>query len=71
MTDGLTASHEIALHDLAAQAGAWSRLQAGVRPMIAQLARRMLYAQRHGAADARVAEVRACEARPIAAFLAP
>jgi hypothetical protein len=72
MTDGLTAANDVPLQDLAAQAGAWSRLQAGIRPMLAQLARRMLYVQRHSATDgAQVAAVRACEARPIAAFLAP
>jgi hypothetical protein len=71
MTDGLPAGTDLSLHNLAAQAGEWSRLQAGVRPMIAQLARRMLYVQRHAAADPEVVSVRACEARPIAAFLAP
>jgi hypothetical protein len=71
MTDGLTPGNELSLRDLATQADAWSRLQAGIRPMIAQLARRMLYVQRRGAGDADVAAVRACEARPIAQFLAP
>jgi hypothetical protein len=71
MTDGLTADNEIPLQDLAAQANAWSRMQAGIRPMLAQLARRLLYVQRAGADEIAMAGVRACEARPIAQFLAP
>jgi hypothetical protein len=71
MTDGLTPDVDFSLTDLAVQATAWSQLQSGVRPMIAQLARRMLYVQRHAAAEPAVAQVRACEARPIAQFLAP
>ncbi|MET0291188.1 MAG: hypothetical protein ABW136_02415 [Steroidobacteraceae bacterium] len=71
MTDGLTPNVELSLRDLATQAVGWSREQAGVRPMIAQLARRMIYVQRHAQGDAQVTGVRACEARPIAKFLAP
>jgi len=71
MTDGLTADIAFSLRDLAGQATAWSQQQAGVRPMIAQLARRVLYVQRHAAGDAGVAAVRACESRSIAKFVAP
>ncbi len=71
MTDGLTPAVEFSLQDLAKQAIAWSQQQAGVRPMISQLARRMIFAQKQAAGDADVARVRACEARPIAKFLAP
>jgi hypothetical protein len=71
MTDGLTGDIDFPLHDLAAQASAWSQQQAGVRPMIAQLARRLLYAQRHAKGEADVAAVRACESRSIAKFVAP
>jgi hypothetical protein len=71
MTDGLTGSIELPLQDLATQAMNWSREQAGVRPMLGQVARRLLYVQRHAAGDQQVVGVRACEARPIAKFLAP
>jgi hypothetical protein len=71
MTDGLTASVEFSLKNLAAQAEAWSRTLSGVRPMIAQLARRMLFAQKHAADSPEISQVRACEARPIAKFLEP
>jgi hypothetical protein len=71
MTDGLTGEIEFPLQNVPAQAMAWSRQQVGVRPMIAQLARRMLYSQKHAAADAGVAAVRACESRSIAGFVAP
>ncbi len=71
MTDGLTGSIELPLQDLATQAMNWSREQAGVRPMLGQVARRLLYVQRHAAGDQQVVGVRACEARPIGEFLAP
>jgi hypothetical protein len=71
MTDGLTPTVEFSLQDLAKQAQAWSQQQAGVRPMISQLARRMLFTQKYAAADPQVADVRACESRSIAGFLAP
>lgn len=71
MTDGLTPAVEFSLQDLAGQAIAWTKLQAGVRPMIAQLARRLIYVQRHGTGNSEMAGARACEARPIAKFLSP
>lgn len=70
MSDGLRADNEVPLTNLARQANDWSRQQSGIRPMLAQLARRLLYAQKH-AEEPRAAEVRACENREIAAFLAP
>lgn len=71
MTDGLTPDVELDLTDIPGQAVAWSRERAGVRPMIAQLARRMLYTQRHATGEPAVAAVRACESRSLTDFLAP
>ena len=70
ITDGLRVDNSVSLANLAQQANEWSLQQAGVRPMLAQLTRRLLYVQRH-AEEPRVGEVRACESRDIAAFLAP
>jgi hypothetical protein len=71
MTDGLTPQVEFSLLILATQANEWTRTQSGVRPMIAQVARRLLFVQRHGAGNDELTAARACEARPIAKFLAP
>lgn len=70
ITDGLRPDNQLSLTNLARQANDWSRQQSGIRPMLSQLARRLLYTQRH-AEEPRVGEIRACESRDIAAFLAP
>lgn len=72
LTGGLTADHRVPLSDLAAQGREWSRLQSGPRPVLGQLARRMLYLESPAsAADATLAAVRQCGARSIEGFLSP
>lgn len=71
MTGGLSGSHRFALGDLAAQAERYAANPSGPRPMLGQLARRLLYLARGAAGDPAVAAVRACGARSPAAFLQP
>lgn len=70
LTDGLLPEYEFETGDLAGQAARWTREQAGIRPMLAQLARRLRFLEGAGGKDTEVSRVRACESRGIAEFLA-
>ena len=70
LSAGLQGTHRIALHDLAEQAERWSANPEGPRPMLGQLARRLLYTQREGAGTPALALVRACGNRAVSDFLA-
>lgn len=72
LTGGLTADYRVPLRDLAAQGREWSRVQSGPRPVLGQLARRMLYLESPAsAADPTLAAVRQCGARSVEGFLSP
>jgi hypothetical protein len=71
MTRGLTGSHRFPLADLAGQAIRFSAVPSGPRPMLGQLARRLLYVRRAGHDDPALAAARSCGAQIPAAFLHP
>jgi hypothetical protein len=72
LTGGLTADYRVSLRDLAAQGREWSRVQSGPRPVLGQLARRMLYLESSAsAADPALAAVRQCGTRSVEGFLSP
>lgn len=60
----------IPLQDLAGQAIRYSLNPEGPRPMLGQLARRLLYTQRLAKGDAALAQAQACGSRSVATFLA-
>jgi hypothetical protein len=70
LTRGLVGSHRFPVKDLAKQAERYTALPSGPRPMIAQLARRVIYLSKAGA-DPALAATRACGARSPAEFLTP
>ncbi|MEY4760578.1 MAG: hypothetical protein RLZZ200_434 [Pseudomonadota bacterium] len=70
LSRALTGTHRFPLKDLATQAERYAAVPAGPRPMIAQLARRMIYLSRAGA-NAELTATRACGARSPAEFLKP
>ena len=69
LTTGLDGAFQVALHDLAEQAERWGNERQGPRPMLGQLARRLLYTQRDGAGTPALALVRACGNRAVSEFL--
>lgn len=60
----------VPLEDLAGQAARWSP-QVGPRPLVGQLARRLLFLKEAGDQHGEVARLQSCENRPVAAFLKP
>lgn len=70
LTRGLVGSHRFPLKDLAGQAARYSAAPTGPRPMIGQLARRLLYLSGAGSSP-ELAAVRSCGARSPASFLRP
>jgi len=69
LTQGLTGSHRFPLADLATQASRYSAVPSGPRPMLGQMARRLLYIQKAGAGDPALAAARSCGAQSPAGFL--
>jgi hypothetical protein len=69
LTQGLTGSHRFPLADLATQALRYSAVPSGPRPMLGQMARRLLYVQKAGAVDPALAAARSCGAQSPAGFL--
>jgi hypothetical protein len=59
----------VPLQDLAGQAVRYTDKPTGPRPMLGQLARRLLYTQKAGRDDTALAAARACGERSPAAFL--
>lgn len=70
MTRGLVGSHRFPVKDVARQAERYTAAPSGPRPMIAQLARRVIYLSK-AVADPALAATRACGARSPAEFLRP
>jgi hypothetical protein len=71
MTQALTPSHSFPTRDLAGQAARYSAQPSGPRPMLGQLARRLVYETKAGKDDPRYAAARACGARSPEGFLKP
>jgi hypothetical protein len=69
LTRGVAGDHRISLRGLAAQGARWSVRPEGPRPMIGQLAQRLLYTVRFGSADSELVRARSCGARSVASFL--
>ncbi len=69
LSAGLDGSYRVRLQDLAEQAERWSANPEGPRPMLGQLARRLMYTQRDGAGTPALALVRACGNRAVSEFL--
>lgn len=61
---------EVSLDDLATQAASW-KPGAGPRPLVAQMARRLLFKKRSQADREELARLQACENRNVADFLKP
>lgn len=68
---GVSPAYQVSLVDLAEQANQWQPRNRQPRPMLAQLARRLLYLQSPGHNTTDLARIQSCENRPIADFLAP
>jgi hypothetical protein len=71
LAKGLPDSFRIPLKDLAAQAIRYAESPSGPRPMLGQMARRLLYTQKAGRTDPALAAARSCGAQSPAAFLKP
>jgi hypothetical protein len=71
LAKGLPDAFRIPLTDLAAQATRYSESPTGPRPMLGQMARRLLYTQKAGRNDPAFAAARSCGAQSPAAFLKP
>jgi hypothetical protein len=69
LSKGLPGSYRVRLTELAAQAMNWAEKPEGPRPMLGQLARRLLYTQRYGNNDPQLLAARACGERSITGFL--
>ncbi|MEP7314447.1 MAG: hypothetical protein ABI859_17815 [Pseudomonadota bacterium] len=59
----------LTLTDIAGQATRWRGPADGIRPIVSQLAKRLLYTQRHGAGSPELQAARSCGDQSIAAFL--
>jgi hypothetical protein len=66
---GLEPGYGIPLRDLADQATRYSEKPEGPRPMLGQLAHRLLYTQRYAGDNAELAQAQACGSRSIKGFL--
>lgn len=69
LTEGLAPDTVIMLTDIAGQASRWKGPGEGVRPMLAQLSKRLLYTQRHAGDSAELKRIEACGNQSIAGFL--
>ena len=69
LTREVAGDQRINLRDLAAQGTRWTYRPAGPRPMISQLAQRLLYTTRFGATDSELVRARSCGARSVVSFL--
>ena len=69
LAQGLDPAFRVPLQDLAGQAVRYTDKPTGPRPMLGQLARRLLYTQKAGRDDTALAAARACGERSPAAFL--
>ena len=69
LSQGQDGGYRVKLRDLASQAMRWSEKPEGPRPMLGQLARRLLYTQRYGAKDPQLAAAQSCGSRSITGFL--
>jgi hypothetical protein len=69
LTADVNGDTQLALTDIAAQAMRWRGPGDGVRPMVSQLAKRLLYTQRHAANSPELQAARSCGDQSIAAFL--
>ena len=69
LSAGLDASYRIPMRDLAGQGARWTEKPEGPRPMLGQLARRLLYTQRFGKGDAALGLAQECGGRALDSFL--
>ena len=69
LTAALGADTTLKLTDIATQALRWRGPSDGARPMVSQLAKRLLYTQRHAANNAELEAAKSCGDQSIAAFL--
>jgi UDP-N-acetyl-D-mannosaminuronic acid transferase (WecB/TagA/CpsF family) len=69
LLNGYDAELVISLEDLAEQAGRWDAV--APRPLVGQLARRLLFVRSQGSTSTDLARVQACENRAVTEFLAP
>ncbi len=67
---GYDAELAVSLDDLAGQATRWTP-QGGPRPLVGQLARRLLFLKNAEDQRSEVARLQSCENRPVATFLKP
>lgn len=67
---GYDAGLAVPLEDLAGQAARWTP-QGGPRPLVGQLARRLLFLKNAEDQRSETAQLQSCENRPVAAFLKP